>query len=105
MVAITCLVYLAVQLALGIYAAVVIGTMGTESDQILSEGGWVYFYIVAIVIFAVVANTYSVAVASFWILVALSSIVTLLGTAFNLSFALLFVIFIAISKLCMQSRQ
>ncbi len=94
-VVITCFIYLAMQAVLVIYAAITIGNMGAQSDQILNEGGWVYFYILAVVVFAIITNAYSTAVASFWIMVAFSSIIILICTALNFSFSIVLVAILA----------
>lgn len=101
-VAISCLIYLILQAALIIYAGIAIREMGVQTEQLLNEGGWAYFHVAAIVIFAVLANAFSVSVAIFWILVALSSIMALLSTAMLLSLSGVLLIVVFLYKCCFQ---
>lgn len=103
-VAIPCMIYLVLQAAMVIYAATAIGEMGIQKEQLIDEGGWVYFYIVAVVIFAAIANTFSISVASFWILVVLSSFVTLLSHAIPLSFSAVVILAAIIHKYCCMKK-
>lgn len=66
MIVIVCIIYVATQVAFVTCAAVTIDEMGTLTTQILDGGGWVFYYIAAVVVGGI-ANAYAFAIVAFWI--------------------------------------
>ena len=102
-VAIACLIYLGMQAILVIYAIVILVQNESNIDQFLGDGGWVHLYIIAIVVFTVIVNAYSIGVASFWLIVAFGSIFMVLGTGCNLSLIVFLLVAYLVYKLCKTS--
>ena len=65
---IVCALYLAAQFAFVITAATAHNEMNQLGIQVLNGGGWVVFYIIAVIV-GIIANMYAFAVAGFWIMV------------------------------------
>ena len=63
-----CILYTALQAAFVVCASEAVDEMGSVFTHILNGGGWVIYYIIAI-IFGVIANFYAFLVVGFWILV------------------------------------
>ena len=76
-----CMLYAAMQLTFIICAGVAINDMGVVVSQVLNGGGWVVYYIFAI-IFGAIANAYVLLVAGFWILVIVVITAILVGILF-----------------------
>ena len=63
-----CTVYLALQLAFILCAALAVDEMGQIAFQVLNGGGWVVYYIFAVIV-GVIANAYVFLITGFWIAV------------------------------------
>ena len=60
-----CLIYAALQFAFIMSAALAIDEMGQLVSQILNGGGWIVYYIIAVIV-GIIANVYVFAVAALW---------------------------------------
>ena len=74
---ILCMIYGGAQLAFIICAATATTEMGRVLFQILNGGGWVVYYIIAVVI-GVIANLYAFAVAAVWVTI-ISAVLALIA--------------------------
>ena len=63
-----CTVYLALQLAFILCAALAVDEMGQIVFQVLNGGGWVVYYVFAVIV-GVIANAYVFLITGFWIAV------------------------------------
>ena len=75
---ILCLFYASIQLIFIICAGVAVSDTGVAMSQVLNGGGWVVYYIIAI-IFGAIANAYAFLVAGFWISVFLLVVAIMVG--------------------------
>ena len=73
-----CLFYASIQLIFIICAGVAVSDTGVAMSQVLNGGGWVVYYIIAI-IFGAIANAYAFLVAGFWISVFLLVVAIMVG--------------------------
>ena len=73
---ITCLSYAVLQLAFVICAAQAVDDMGVVVTQILNGGGWVIYYIIAVIV-GVIANLYVFLVAGLWVAIVSAIIITI----------------------------
>ena len=76
---IICLLYALLQLAFVVCASQAMDEMGEVFTHVLNGGGWVFYYIAAIIVGAI-ANLYVFIVAGFWILV-ISAIIVAIAAA------------------------
>ncbi len=72
------LLYAGMQLTFIVCAGVAVDDMGVVVSQILNGGGWVGYYIFAI-IFGAVANVYVFLVAAFWIFIVVAVVAIIVG--------------------------
>jgi len=72
------LLYAAMQLTFIVCAGVAVNEMGVVVSQVLNGGGWVAYYIFAVILGAI-ANAYIFIVAAFWILIVAAVIAIIAG--------------------------
>ena len=73
-----CIVYIALQFAFMVCAALAVDEMGAVVIHILNGSGWVYYYI-SVVALGIIANIYTVLVVAIWIPLIIVAIIVILA--------------------------
>ena len=76
MLVFACFVYFALQLAFVVCAAQSVDEMGEVVTHVLNGGGWVYYYISAVIV-TIIANLYTFLVVGLWIAVITAVVITI----------------------------